>query len=233
MKPPNRPDWFSNAGGWSHRHDLDTLRAGIASGLLDEQDEYGLSALMLAVTSGWQEGVDELLKAGADTERRYYRTGETALYMAVQERKEPIIKALIAAGANPDAANYWGVTPRKWHPASFKRVRRQDVEWPEPRIQNAEHLADHHYPEFQIPDREERESLKPGQAVNLYVYGPKSEKKQDTFKVRITARQGRRPNVKYLATLETPVEETHLPAGTRKVEFGPEHVATVHVAQDE
>jgi hypothetical protein len=100
---------------------------------------------------------------------------------------------------------------------------------PEPRIQNAEHLADHYHPRFKIPDREERETMQVGRAVDLYVYGPKAEGKQDTVKVRITARSGRRPQVRYTATVETPIERTHLAPDTTEVEFGPENIASVYV----
>ena len=37
--------------------------------------------------------------------------------------------------------------------------------------------------------------------------------------------------VRYAATVETPLERTHVAAGTTQVEFGPEHVATVYVPQ--
>src|SRR5262249_15505010 len=100
---------------------------------------------------------------------------------------------------------------------------------PPPRIQNAEHLADHYHPRFKIPDRKEREMMRVGQAVDLYVFGPKAETKQDTVKVRITARSGRRPRVRYTAAVETPIERTHLAAGTTVVEFGPENIASVYV----
>src|SRR5262245_66534562 len=98
QKVPSLADWFDNCGGWRPWHDLDELRRGIKAGMLNEQDEYGMTALSLAVMSGWKEGVEELLRAGADTEQRYFRTGETALYMAVQQGNEPIIRALVAAG---------------------------------------------------------------------------------------------------------------------------------------
>src|SRR5687767_10985588 len=107
-------EWFGNCGGFAPRHDLDALRRGIEAGMLNEQDEYGMTALSLAVMSGWHEGVMELLRSGADTELRYFRTGETALYMAVQHSSDPIIAALVVGGANPDAPNYWGLTPRTW-----------------------------------------------------------------------------------------------------------------------
>jgi len=233
-KAPSPADWFNNCGGWRPRHDLDELRRGIEARMLNEQDEYGMTGLGLAVMSGWKVGVEELLRAGADTELRYFRTGEMALHMAVQERNEQLITALIEAGANPDAANYWGLTPRAKLPylslpPLFDGIPLREIRLPSPRIQNAEHLADHYHPRFKIPDREERETMQVGQAVDLYVYGPRAETKQDTVKVRITARSGRRPRVQYTATLETPIERTHLAQGTTVVEFGPENIASVYV----
>lgn len=68
-----------------------------------------------------------------------------------------------------------------------------------------------------------------GQAIELYVFGPKAEGKQDTVKVRITARSGRRSHVRYTAAVETPLERTHLAPGTTTVEFGPENIAPVYV----
>ena len=234
--------WFENCGGWDPKHDLDKLHRSIKAGLLNEQDEYGMTALHLAVSSGWLEGIEELLRAGADTELRYFRTGETALLSAVSDlgtanggrlSSEAMSKALIAAGANPDAANHYGNTPRKSATLRgstlFDRIPVNPVQIPEPRIQNAEHLADHYHPRFKIPDREERESMQIGQAVGLYVYGPEVEGKQDTVKVRITARSGRRPKVLYTATVETPIEDTHLVNGTTEVEFRPENIASVYI----
>jgi hypothetical protein len=242
VKAVSAREWFDNCGGWRPRHDLDQLRRGIAAGLLNAQDEYGMTALHLAESSGWVEGVEELLRAGADTESRYFRTGETPLLSAASDlgtangerlNSEAVVAALVAAGASPDAANHFGQTPRKlarfhgWK--VFDHVPEKPVQMPPPRIQNAEHLADHYHPRFKIPDRQERESLQPGQAVNLYVFGPESESKQDTVKVRITKRGGGGPNPVYVAVVETPLEQTHLPPGTEEVEFGPEHVATVFV----
>jgi ankyrin repeat protein len=241
-KKPTLKTWFDNCGGWFPKHDLAALRDGLKAGFLDEQDKYGMTALHLAVASAWLEGVAQLLRAGADTELRHFRDGATALLTAVQdactagahENSDAIVAALVAAGANPDAGNHFGLTPRKWSTTvagrrTFARVRKKPVEMPEPRIQDAEHLADHYHPRFKIPEREERETFQVGVAVDLYVYGPQRKGKQDTVKVRITARRGRRPNVRYIAAVETPLEQTHLPAGTAEVEFGPENVATVYV----
>ena len=227
--------WFGNCGSWRPNHDLGELQRGIEAGMLNEQDEYGMTALTLAVTSDWKAGVEALLHAKADTELRYFRTGATALHMALQQRNESIALMLVAGEANPDAANHWGLTPRATVPFTigistvFDHVPLSKVQLLVTRIQNAEHLAEHFHPRFKIPDREERETLQIGQAVDLYVYGPKAETKQDTVKIRITARSGRRPKVQYTATVETPIEQTHLAEGTTVVEFRPENVASVYV----
>lgn len=227
-------EWFTNCGGWRPRHDTNILRAGIQSGRLDEQDQYGMTALSLAVSSGWALGIDELLRAGADTELRDHRTGETALRIAVDRKIEWCILRLLAAGANPDAGNHWGLTPRAWlrhsgFPTLFDGIPVAEPQMPPPRIQNAEHLAENHYPDFKIPERAERESMEVGQAVDLYVYGPKSEAKQDRVKVRITSRTGHGPWVQYAAILDMPIERTHLAADTTVVEFGPENISTIYM----
>jgi hypothetical protein len=227
----SRPKWFENCGGWFPRLILPELRAGIAAGFLNDQDESGMTALHLAVASGWEQGVAELLRAGADTELRHFRTGATALYTAVQQKNKVIIEALLAAGANPDAGNYWGVTPRIFSRSWFAGIRSRKIEMPAPVIQNAEHLAEHYHPHFKIPDRTERETLQAGQAVLLYVFGPKG-KSHDTVKVRISTRRGERPKVRYRGVVETPLKQTHLPEGTKELEFGPENVATVFVARE-
>lgn len=240
--------WLDNCGGWSARHDVDYLRRGIEAGLLNEQNEYGTTALHAAVSSGWLEGIEELIRAGADTESRYLRTGETPLLTAANDlgtangerlNSEEMVLVLTAAGANPDAANHFGLTPRKSASLRlpernlFGEIPEKAAQMPEPHIQNAEHLADHYYPQFEIPDREERETMQTGQAVDLYVYGPKAEGKQDTVKVRITDRSGRRPDVRYTASVETPLDRTNLAPGTTTVEFGPENIASVYVPYSE
>jgi hypothetical protein len=226
--------WFGNCGGRRPRHDLSDLRWGIEAGVLDAQDGHGMTGLGLAVESGWREGVKELLRVGADTELRYFRTGETALHVAVRNRDEWMIEALIAAGANPDSANHWGITPRAKLAAAglaglSDHIPQGEVRRPPPHIQNAEHLAAHFHPQFEIPTREERETVRVGQAVALCVYGPKAETKNHVVKVRVTARDGDRPRVRYSAKVETPIERTHLDAGTTTVEFGPEHIASIIV----
>src|SRR5258707_4277645 len=140
------------------------LRAGLAQGFLDEQDEYGMTALHLTVSSGWLEGIEELLRAGADTESRYFRTGETPLLSAASDlgtangerlNSKSMVAALTAAEANPDAANHFGQTPRKlarvfsWK--LFVDIPEKPCRMPDPGIKNAEHLADHYHPRSKIP----------------------------------------------------------------------------------
>ena len=151
-----------------------------------------------------------------------------------------MVEALIAAGANPDAGNHFGLTPRSLALARFPGgklfadVLEKPVQMPEPRIQNTEHLADHYHPRFKIPNQDERETIQVGQAVDYdsvrrTVQRFRSEGKQDIVKVRITARSGRRPKVRYTATVETLLDHTHLAPGTTEVEFGPENIASVYV----
>jgi hypothetical protein len=221
--------WFENCGSFKPTRDLEVIRNGVKRGLTNIRDEYGCTALMLCVYSKWYAGAEKLLKAGADTEVRYLRTGCTAIYDAALSKDKQMVKLLLDGGANPDAPNYWGVTPRRWLPDAFAGVPYRQTPHPEPHIQNAEHLADHHYPSFQIPELDERIALRPGQAVRLYVYGPKGELKQDDIKARITARFGQGRETCYTARVETPLERTHLTPGTPSVEFGPEHVASVYI----
>ena len=46
MAERSNREWFENCGGWSPRHSLDELKAGIGAGLLNEQDETGLSVAL-------------------------------------------------------------------------------------------------------------------------------------------------------------------------------------------
>ncbi len=225
-------DWFGNCRSRKPRHDLATLQRGIVEGMINVQDEYGMTALSLCVTSDWKEGVVELLSSGADTELRYFRTGETALYWAVQKGNEAIVAALVAAGANPDAPNYCGVTARMWASRGgstcFAHIPPMLLPLPPSRLQNVEHLAEHYFPGFEIPGRVKREMMKVGEAVDLYVYGPKTEARQDSLKVRITGVHGSPPTVRYTAIIETPIEQTHLAGSTSALEFGPENIASVY-----
>ena len=89
---------------------LDLAREG-DTGKLAEYIDAGLpvnltggtgdSLLILAAYHVHPETVDALLARGADTARLNDR-GQTALGAAVFRRSEPIVRALLAAGADPD-----------------------------------------------------------------------------------------------------------------------------------
>jgi len=182
--------------------------------------------------SDWRLGVEELCRAGADREARDPHTGATALYLAAIYDKAQAAAALLAAGADPDEPNYWGVTPRQWLGPVANGLPVRERPLPPPHVQDAEHLAEQHHPHFEIPVLAERLKLRPGQAVTLYVYGPKAPGKQDDVKVRITARRGAGDAVRYEGDVETPLERTHLAAGTQHLEFGPKNVASIYYPAD-
>lgn len=49
------------------------------------------------------------------------------------------------------------------------------------------------------------------------------------IKVRVIDRTGRRPQVWYTATVETPSKQTYLAPGTTELQFVPEKIASVYV----
>jgi hypothetical protein len=204
--------------------------AATTNGLLNHQDEYGMSALMLCIAYKWQDTAYQLLHCKPDTSLYYFRTGETALHMAVLDN-QVLIPALLEAGANPDQGNHYGVTPRQFAEIAFEHLPVQAMTRPAPRVQNAEHLAEHFYPRFKIPKRKERATLKIGQAVDLYVFGPQEEGKQNTVKARICEIIQKEGQPEYLGNVETAAENIHLLEGTSQVQFGPEHVASVYLAR--
>ena len=211
--------------------DLERVAAAARPELLDVQDEWGMTALHLAVTLRWPEAVALLLSLGADPERRYHRTGETALHSAIREHQSDAIRALLDAGADPDAAPYGGVTARDGAirlglGAPFAGIEERDVTWPP--IQNAEHLSEFHHPKFEIPPRRAREQLGIGQAIDLHVHGTRSK---SDVKVRIFEVHGSGASVRYRARLSPAVQETNLPDGLTDFAFGPEHVATIYVSR--
>lgn len=224
-------DWFRLFEAYPDERDFDRFREMIRPALLDAQDEWGMTALHLAVTTSWPEAVDLLLAHGASTEPRYHRTGETALHSAVRTRQPDLVRALLLGGANPDAAPYGGITARDaavrlGFGELFTDVEERDVVWPPLRVQNAEHLAEHHRPQFGIPPRREREQLDVGRAVDVHVHGPR---KQASVKLRIFEVEGSGASVRYRGRLDPAVQETNLPEGVTELAFGPEHVATIYV----
>ena len=74
------------------------LLAG-ASGLLDTQNQFGLTALMEACSYNQRDVVQLLVRARCDLYKRDFRNGETALHIAVRRFNVPIVETLLDAGA--------------------------------------------------------------------------------------------------------------------------------------
>jgi hypothetical protein len=226
--PAPRDAWFREFDPILKRRDLDAVRQQATPELIDAQDEDGMTALHFAVAMNWADAMPVLLELGANPELRHHRTGSTPLLTAVTEKLDRIVRALLRAGSNADAANFAGLTPRKAAKQAglerlFVDVEACDPTWPPFALQNAEHLADHYHPRFRIPGREEREQLAIGQAVEVHVHGPK----QPRVKIRIFAITRQGASIRYRARIDPPDQDTNVPPGTIELEFGPEHVATV------
>lgn len=84
------------------RRDLQWLSFMIAKGAdVNLANRSGDTPLIIAARIGFDEGVDLLLRRGGQVDKAN-RLGETALIVAVQQRQMPVIRRLVAAGANPD-----------------------------------------------------------------------------------------------------------------------------------
>jgi ankyrin repeat protein/GTP-binding protein EngB required for normal cell division len=83
---------------------------------IDCQDNTGLSALHIAVATGFEDVVDLLLQKGADI-NALHPTAGTPLCLATNKERSHIIRKLIAARADINRASHQGATPLHW--ASF------------------------------------------------------------------------------------------------------------------
>ncbi len=186
-----------------------------------------MTAVHLAVVSSWHEAISFLIDEHADLALRYHRTGDTPLHTAIVNRSERIVRSLLRGGANADAANFSGLTPRGAADQFglghlFADSEQRAATWPRWRVQNAEHLADY-YPQFSIPARDEREALAIGQVIEVHVHGIK----QPRVRARIISRTG--VDVpRYVARVD-PDQDTNLPSGVNDLEIGPEHIAALIV----
>lgn len=77
------------------------------------RDKKGVYPIQLAVTLGYLEGVEALIKAGAQIEVTN-NAGETPLVAAVHRRDTPLIRLLLEKGANPDRSDNSGRTARDY-----------------------------------------------------------------------------------------------------------------------
>ncbi|WP_197507579.1 ankyrin repeat domain-containing protein [Mycobacterium sp. ACS4331] len=83
-------------------------------GQLDDKDADGKTVVHCAVDANDIDVVEVLLQCGAAVEARD-RWGNTALWRAVYQLPESadMVAALLDAGADPEAANNHGATPRQ------------------------------------------------------------------------------------------------------------------------
>ncbi|KQT35063.1 hypothetical protein ASG29_02725 [Sphingomonas sp. Leaf412] len=78
---------------------------------INARDSQGNTALMLAVEAGHADVVDLLASRRANANLGN-KAGETPLLRAVQRRDLALVRALIAAGGNPDQTDYNGTSAR-------------------------------------------------------------------------------------------------------------------------
>ena len=93
--------------------DLASARLLVASGArMNDQDAWGVSVVTLAAHSGFRDLVEFLLDTGADPNRS--AAGFTALHEAIMRRDEPLVRTLLAHGADPHARlQAWTPTRRQ------------------------------------------------------------------------------------------------------------------------
>jgi ankyrin repeat protein len=96
------------------RRDATWLRFLIAKGANpDLADKAGVTAMQLAASLSWNEGVQILAKAGASVDIAN-STGETPLISAIHQRDMEMVRALLAAGANPERSDNSGRNARDY-----------------------------------------------------------------------------------------------------------------------
>jgi ankyrin repeat protein len=80
---------------------------------IDRRDDKGLSALHIAVATGFEDVVDLLLQMGAGVNALHPVAG-TPLCLAASKKRSHIIQKLIAARADINRAPEQGATPLHW-----------------------------------------------------------------------------------------------------------------------
>ena len=89
---------------------LDLVKQHIAAGTnLNQKDDYGSTALVIAITFDKTEIALALIAAGADIEQKS-ADGSTALHSAAFFGRTEIVKSLLAKGANVNARNNYNAT---------------------------------------------------------------------------------------------------------------------------
>ena len=102
------PEFLSDGG-----RRIDVLKYLLKAGVwVNAQNKNGETALMRAVRLGPLSAVEELLRWKAEPNLKNIN-GETALHLAVfdSDKRMGVVKALLSAGANPNAKTVMGNTP--------------------------------------------------------------------------------------------------------------------------
>ncbi|MBO3699894.1 ankyrin repeat domain-containing protein [Roseivirga sp. E12] len=101
----------------------DLVKQHIAAGTeLNQKDDFGSTALTIAITFDKTEAAKALIEGGADIEATS-ADGSTALHSAAFFGRTEIVKALLAKGANTNARNSFGSTALESVQAPFKDVK--------------------------------------------------------------------------------------------------------------
>ncbi|XP_033761299.1 serine/threonine-protein phosphatase 6 regulatory ankyrin repeat subunit B-like [Pecten maximus] len=81
-----------------------------AGSLIDVQNYWGRTPLMETVCYNHKDAVARLLKASCDLNRREFKTGDTALHIAIKRNYTEVVGLLLAAGSRHDIYNHQGET---------------------------------------------------------------------------------------------------------------------------
>ncbi|XP_069111546.1 ankyrin repeat domain-containing protein 6-like [Argopecten irradians] len=81
-----------------------------AGSLIDVQNYWGRTPLMETVCYNHKDAVARLLKANCDLNRREFKTGDTALHIAIKRNYTEVVGLLLAAGSRHDIYNHQGET---------------------------------------------------------------------------------------------------------------------------
>ncbi|KAK7489538.1 hypothetical protein BaRGS_00019172 [Batillaria attramentaria] len=87
---------------------IDILLSG--GSLIDVQNYWGRSPLMEAVCYNHRESVVRLINASCDLNRREFKTGDTALHIAIKRNYVCVVHMLLEAGTRHDIYNHQGET---------------------------------------------------------------------------------------------------------------------------
>ncbi|XP_046374933.1 ankyrin homolog [Haliotis cracherodii] len=87
---------------------IDLLVAG--GSLIDVQNYWGRTPLMEAVCYNHKDAISRLIIANCDLNRREFKTGDTALHIAIKRNYTAVVELLLAAGSRHDIFNHQGET---------------------------------------------------------------------------------------------------------------------------